>query len=308
MPLSMRAIRLYLGTMAICVATGVVTWKAIAWWESPVTAMALELLSVLWLVFIVSYVQKRGDRYHELAPPEFTGDLARRMVVTCAVRGLAQFYLGAPRPDAVFASVPLTLALYPLKSFLFEVCFDFMFYWAHRLMHSDRRVYGFVHKLHHSYIGLSAVVLTYMSVPDVVLTYALPLAVCTRLVPFGPLEYHVQVAQLLLQELQGHTGEVSFPVSGFPPFPWLPRRLRCELYSEDHAAHHLYPRHNFGKRFALWDKVFGTYRHPVVSATVMPSSVSSAPAVGMLLRSGREKPQAPVSPHRRARVATRYPQ
>ena len=45
------------------------------------------------------------------------------------------------------------------------------------------------------------------------------------------------------------------------PHPWrlLPMAAGIELSVPEHTMHHLRPLQNFGKRFNLCDRVFGTY-------------------------------------------------
>jgi sterol desaturase/sphingolipid hydroxylase (fatty acid hydroxylase superfamily) len=38
-----------------------------------------------------------------------------------------------------------------------------------------------------------------------------------------------------------------------------PECLGIQLHTEDHDLHHTSSQCNYGKRFCLWDKVFGTY-------------------------------------------------
>jgi len=60
-------------------------------------------------------------------------------------------------------------------------------------------------------------------------------------------------------EVAGHLGEVSGRSTSFPACVWLPRALGIELRTRDHDLHHTHGgRHNFSKRFTLWDQVFGT--------------------------------------------------
>jgi sterol desaturase/sphingolipid hydroxylase (fatty acid hydroxylase superfamily) len=42
----------------------------------------------------------------------------------------------------------------------------------------------------------------------------------------------------------------------------LPNALKIDLHIIDHHWHHLAFTANYGKRFLLWDKVFGTYSTP----------------------------------------------
>jgi sterol desaturase/sphingolipid hydroxylase (fatty acid hydroxylase superfamily) len=63
-----------------------------------------------------------------------------------------------------------------------------------------------------------------------------------------------------LVEIGGHLGRCLAPSSSCPQFFYLPKWLGIELYVEDHDLHHTHFNCNYAKRFAIWDKLFGTYR------------------------------------------------
>ena len=59
-------------------------------------------------------------------------------------------------------------------------------------------------------------------------------------------------------ELCGHSGKDIPKTGSFVQCVWLPRLLGISLYTQDHDAPHRFSNGNFGKRFTLWDRVFGT--------------------------------------------------
>jgi sterol desaturase/sphingolipid hydroxylase (fatty acid hydroxylase superfamily) len=64
-------------------------------------------------------------------------------------------------------------------------------------------------------------------------------------------------------EISGHTNKKLFPNGSFPQFIWLPKLLNIQIFTEDHNLHHVLNNCNYGKRFSLWDKLFGTYKRNV---------------------------------------------
>jgi len=162
---------------------------------------------------------------------------------------------------------PLTLVSFTLNSFLFEVVFDFCHYWMHRLAHMHPLVYRWTHKRHHRYNHPTLLAGYYMSPVDMMLTYCLPFTIATTFTSINTAtDLNVLMTYLAFQEFSGHLGKKMAPASSFVQFMWLPRLLGIELYTEDHDLHHTLSTVNYSKRFALWDKVFGTYRKGITSS------------------------------------------
>ena len=173
---------------------------------------------------------------------------------------------------AAIPFVPLTMTMNPYvwltfipMSFMFEVVFDFFHYWVHRSLHYSALPW---HKAHHTYVHLTPAIAFYQDWADLILANVIPFFLANRIVQtvWGPLtamELSLLLTYKIFVELSGHAGRRLRPSSSFPQCVWLPRALGIELYAEDHALHHTNPGCNFAKRFALWDKVFGTYHATV---------------------------------------------
>ena len=143
-----------------------------------------------------------------------------------------------------------------MESFVFELVFDGCHYVIHRLLHSNKYLYQ-IHKTHHRTKDLVAANTFHMHPLDLILSYSVPLVVSTWI--FRPTYFHTITAYLTYQEIAGHLGKRMYPTSSFAQFIWLPRLLQIELYTEDHYLHHKLLKCNFSKRFAIWDKLCGTY-------------------------------------------------
>lgn len=163
------------------------------------------------------------------------------------------------------------------RMFAFEVVFDFVHYFIHKACHDSVWLYQRVHKTHHTHVSmskhgvLSTIQTMVMSPWEIVLVYGVPTAVAMIAVPMSAMEFCLQSSFLSYQEFGGHIGREMRPTSSFAQFIWLPRWLGIELYSEDHEMHHTHLNCNYGKRFSLADKMFGTF-------TKTPLILSDAPA------------------------------
>lgn len=155
------------------------------------------------------------------------------------------------------------LLLFIPLSFGVEVLFDFMHYWAHRIMHENRYLYR-LHKTHHSHHHVRPVVAFYQNIVDLVLSNSIPFALSIYafhyIAPISKLQLCLLYTYKIFIEIAGHNNKTSYPTCSFPQFIWLPKLFGIELLTEDHNVHHTRVQCNYAKRFTLWDKVFGTYR------------------------------------------------
>ena len=147
-----------------------------------------------------------------------------------------------------------------IKSFMFEIVFDCAHYAVHRSFHEIPVLYKNVHKYHHEYCNPTAWTAFHIHPADLVLSYSLPLFIATMIASPTKNELLLITTYLTHQEIGGHLGKKMYPTSCFAQCIWLPRFLNIELYTEDHDLHHKKINCNFGKRFALCDKLFDTYQ------------------------------------------------
>lgn len=186
---------------------------------------------------------------------------------TTFIKSISHFYL-IPLIEQDSAFHHYSLLVFIIKSFCFEIVFDLLHYWTHRIAHSNALVYKWIHKSHHKYNHPNAFTTFYMSPLDVSLTYCLPLAVSLYVVPLNRWQFNLMTTFLTYQEVGGHLNKQMAPTSSFAQCVWIPRILRIELHTEDHNLHHTKVICNFSKRFSLWDKVFGTYRSGIKSVII----------------------------------------
>jgi sterol desaturase/sphingolipid hydroxylase (fatty acid hydroxylase superfamily) len=164
---------------------------------------------------------------------------------------------------------PIVIILhFVLKSFAYEVVFDFFHYWIHRSLHRIPELYQF-HKLHHRFFKPTAVCTFCQHPLDLILTNSVPsitaLAIVFSAIPLCSFEYTLLLSYQTFVEIAGHAG-VETRASSFPQCRAIPDILGISLRSNDHDLHHSnvsVRSCNFSKRFILWDRVFGTYINKV---------------------------------------------
>lgn len=150
------------------------------------------------------------------------------------------------------------IVLWIPHSFLFEITFDFFHYWMHRLCHTNKFLYKYIHSEHHSNSQISVYTTFEQHPVDLLLTNTIPILASCFLVPSSTYFIVLFFWYKSFLEISGHLGKDNKGLS-FPQFAWLPKYLDISLKSNNHNYHHIRPMKNFGKRFALWDKVFGTF-------------------------------------------------
>lgn len=146
-------------------------------------------------------------------------------------------------------------------SLLFEIILDFFHYWAHRILHMNKNLYQFIHKLHHKHVNPVIINAYYLSILELIISISIPMILTVNILPYNLSLFEFIMISVYKQytELAGHSGRILSPASSFPQCIWIPRLLNIELYAENHDLHHKLNNCNFSKRFSLWDKIFGTY-------------------------------------------------
>ena len=205
------------------------------------------------MVKTLDFTTRTKERIHAAPEGEFVGYVFQAAVIETATASLIS--------SSESYSMPMNLVMFIPLSFIFEIVFDFFHYWTHRSLHMSNLPW---HKLHHTHAHLKSVIAFQQDWVDLILTNSIPFLLTWRLVqsvyPLSEFELSMLITYKLFVEVSGHIGRKTSPSSSFPQCVWLPRFLGIELYGEDHSLHHMNPNFNFAKRFALWDKAFGTFR------------------------------------------------
>jgi alkylglycerol monooxygenase len=151
---------------------------------------------------------------------------------------------------------------------LFDLVLDSTFYAFHRLCHINKALFKHTHQHHHVHthkdhghlVAWETYTISLGENLGIVLCHAVAFLVLRACSPGGelsPLDVAVFITWAHIIECVGHTGMSWTP----GPHPWrlLPMAAGIELSVPEHTMHHLRPLQNFGKRFNLCDRVFGTY-------------------------------------------------
>uniref|UniRef100_K3W7D5 Fatty acid hydroxylase domain-containing protein n=1 Tax=Globisporangium ultimum (strain ATCC 200006 / CBS 805.95 / DAOM BR144) TaxID=431595 RepID=K3W7D5_GLOUD len=155
----------------------------------------------------------------------------------------------------------LELATFIPKSLVFEIIFDLFHYAAHWLCHQIPWLYRHVHKRHHLHLHPCPLSTYEQDAVDLCLTNVLPFVLAARLgFPLSRWQLQLMLAYKTYVEVAGHCG-LEVKGFSFPQFPWIHDMFTpLSLCVRDHDLHHTHPKYNFAKRFALWDKLFGTFK------------------------------------------------
>jgi len=162
--------------------------------------------------------------------------------------------------NIIKSSLYMDLLYFIPTSLLFELIFDFFHYFTHRLVHT-KYIYKYIHKIHHKFRHPIAITTFYQDPLDLIITNSIPTILTLLYIPkISYLKLNMILVYKIFIEICGHVGKKAYPTSCFSQFMWLPKLLHIELYTEDHDLHHSLHNFNYGKRFSLYDKIFGTYK------------------------------------------------
>ena len=269
--ISKRSIQNFCFVNTFLVAISFSQYSAIIWCEK---IQCMYFLAVLWcasvlrnyiLLYFLEYAtrhKKAIDPHHspiEAYPYEFhvnvwTASLVESGTHLYMHRYMYMFTHITPSLGSFIVFIPL--------SFVFEVVFDFFHYITHRALHHPY-FYKYLHKKHHTFQHPTAITTFYQDPFDLLITNSFPtmtaFLILSPIVSISHFQFHMMVVYKSYLEIGGHLGKQAYPSCCFHQCKWLPQWLCIELYTEDHDYHHSRNHCNYGKRFSLWDKVFGTY-------------------------------------------------
>lgn len=229
----------------------------------PFIYLVFLLRNYLFLVSIEWMVMSKESTY-ELVHKWDTDDHKNVVQSTCidmVTHFLVSFFF-INDSTMIKTSLFYAWSSFVVKTFYFEIVFDFFHYWTHRFSHEIPMLYKNFHKKHHRYQH-PQVMHTFCQHPvDMLFTNTLPILCAFLFCPFsitGRFWHQVLIYKVLI-EISGHCGKILFPTGSFPQFMWLSKHLDIQLFPEDHGMHHMYSTCNYSKRFNVWDRLFGTFQ------------------------------------------------
>ena len=130
----------------------------------------------------------------------------------------------------------LTIVTFVFQFIVSIICSQFLFYWAHRMMHT--KYFKKYHNVHHEVIipiGISAL---YAHPIDAYLGNMIPMGITPIILRFHPITVNILITYMLfLTIILGHSNIIGF--------------------TKTHDLHHKYKQYNYGS--STLDKMFGTY-------------------------------------------------
>jgi sterol desaturase/sphingolipid hydroxylase (fatty acid hydroxylase superfamily) len=216
------------------------------------TLIGLGVYVVCALVIVAAEMAQRRDM-SIYRTPNAMNDLAYAVFYKCSIYNVLVMPLFAfLSPRLQFLRVGLLSHLLPLASLvLCWIVFDFLNYWIHRLQHSVRPLWAF-HSVHHAQTRL-----TFLSANRIHAVEQLSMGLL-MIVPAFLLGLPQRLwLPLLLVQIFSETAQHARLTWSFGP---LYRLLVSPLF---HATHHSADEHeyngNYGRVFAVWDILFGTF-------------------------------------------------
>lgn len=232
-----------------------------------VTSLLRIVAMVRWFNWIGSKKSKiLGDKRIELTSAQRQAIYLRILWLVVPTECVS-FWATQPIAAAALASYTaldaraflVEFAAFIPKSLVFEVLFDLFHYAAHWVCHQSTWLYQHAHKRHHMHLHPCPLSTYEQDGIDLCLTNVLPFILAASLgFPLSPVQLHLIFAYKTYVEVAGHSG-LEIKGFSFPQLPWVNVLSIC-LRVHDHDLHHTHPKFNFAKRFALWDKLFGTFR------------------------------------------------
>ena len=262
---SMRSVKNFFLTNALLFAFAAGEYVAV---EQCVLLPCLAAVSIVKNVAMMKNIEHFvkdkpwiGGDTRKVPSPAYRGEFWFNLIRTSLVESFTKFvvYNYVVRAGAV--EYWRDLLLFVPYSLAFEIIFDFFHYWSHRLLHIYPFLYRNVHKHHHKFPYPTPIIAFYQSPIDLLLTNTLPSLAALFLLPSAS----KWLVCLLFTykthtEISGHTGRDIPSTPSFPQCIWIPRVLKFALHTEDHDLHHSLNNCNYSKRFAIWDKLFGTFK------------------------------------------------
>lgn len=131
------------------------------------------------------------------------------------------------------------------------LCEDFLFYWSHRFLHSDK-LYGKIHKMHHEFKQTISISGEYAHPIEYIFGNIVPTSLGSMLLGkrMHFISYVVSLVMMIHETHDGHCGY---------EFSWSPHRLLpLSIGAEFHIFHHLKFKGNYASLFTIWDRVGNT--------------------------------------------------
>lgn len=212
--------------------------------------MLYQIALVQLTVFLAFFIFERlYPAYKHPVPRQFTlWWLSLGLFALVWLRGLLYFWIDLPE-GLLSANLPPVA-----EGLLFYFAYSFGNYWFHRIKHSNKYLWRYAHRFHHSTSQMETRVAFYRHPTEIVLN-------TIYLIVLGKLIFGVSTEALVLAlAIEGclesfHHANITIPKR----FHWLGYIVQLPGM---HLVHHQYGLHRFNYAPFLWDTVFKTVRIP----------------------------------------------
>ena len=237
--------------------------------ENTIINFGLYFILMIFSKYLFLYIL---DFINKINNPKilYFDELDKHLIIYSFVNSLS--YLTAKKYLITNQNLTITNCLFSLIKFyplffIFEIIFDFLFYWTHRLIHSNRDLYQIIHKKHHKHNDLIPIMSFYMSPLEMILGNEIPTIISLFMIKYlfniTLFDYFMIKYFRIIGEMMEHLGNYKYKESKYS-YIYLYEKifeyLKINILSEDHELHHKLLSINFSKRMIVFDKLFNTYR------------------------------------------------
>lgn len=138
-----------------------------------------------------------------------------------------------------------------LKSILLLISMDFLMYFFHRMVHSEK-LFPLIHKRHHEHDATNAISLFVLH-PAEALGFGFLIILVLYIFNFPPESVIIYLSANLIWGTIGHLNVELLPKRHMDKF-----LIKSLGMAEFHNLHHQHIQSNFGFYTLIWDKLFGT--------------------------------------------------
>ena len=211
-----------------------------------VAFMLVIVVCVQITVFLLFYLLERLNPARPIVRPkgfELVWVLINAFAITWA--NVAMYYY-SPSGGVIDTGLPPVTA-----GLIYYLIYTFVAYWYHRMRHSNKFLWRYVHRFHHSAPQMETTVAFYKHPTEYILNTAIVLSLA------WVLSVPVEAVALALT-IEGclecfHHSNIKIPKK----YHWIGWFIQTP---EMHLIHHEYGQHRYNYATCLWDTIFGTAR------------------------------------------------
>lgn len=209
----------------------------------------LLLSSIIIYVVLSKILVKR--QFRKQSQPLYKKDILLSIVTL--ICNVAIFVLGVFlwRNQIIHVNLNASILEITLKSILLLISMDFLMYFFHRMVHSEK-LFPMIHKRHHEHDATNAISLFVLH-PAEALGFGFLIILVLYIFNFPPESVIIYLSANLIWGTIGHLNVELLPQKYMNKF-----LIKSLGMAEFHNLHHQHIHSNFGFYTLIWDKLFGT--------------------------------------------------